>query len=440
MSFNKFNKSIFERRRNRFFQSLPDNSIAVILNNNHYIRSNDVEYKFKPNSDFYYMTGFEEPNSLCILKKQSKKCSFVLFLQPSDKEKEVWSGKRVGLIKAKSIYGADEAFDYNCFKDKLKSFLTGFENIYYSFGKNLKLDSSVSAVCEDLKRLNRSGVRAPKCFFDPRDIIHKMRLIKDRDELENMRMAAQISSSAHIEAMKIVRPGMNEYELEAIIEYIFRSSGASGAAYPSIVGSGENSIILHYIENNKKIKNGDLILIDAGCEYKNYASDLTRTFPVAKKFTSAQKDLYEIVLESQLKSIEEIKPGKRFIDAHTVALNVIIEGLKELKLLKGSVEKIIKLGEYKKFYMHKTGHWLGLDVHDAGPYVDKKGKSIKLLPGMVTTVEPGLYISSDLENIPKEFKGIGIRIEDDVLVTSSGNEILTKNTPKTIEEIEDIRA
>lgn len=416
--------STFLRRRKEFIKHLEENSLVIIPNKPISIRSNDVEYKFKPDSDFYYLTGFEEPNSICVLKKEKRSFSFILFVEPKDKEKEIWTGKRAGTSGAKSIYKADEAFLISEFNNELKKIAQGVEHIYYPLGKCSKLDLTIT------------NIKSQKNILDPREILHKMRLIKDTEEINCIKKAAEISKDAHILAMAYAKAGMYEYELEAIIEYKFRTNGANGPAYPSIVGSGRNSTILHYIRNNKKIQKNDLILIDAGCEYNYYASDLTRTFPVSKKFSSVQRDLYQIVFEAQAKAINLIKPGKHFIDSYNKAVVVLVEGLKELKLLKGSTEKIIKKGEYKKFFMHRLGHWLGLDVHDAGPYIDKKGNSIKLAPGMVMTVEPGIYISNDLEDVPKRFRGIGIRIEDDVLVTKEGNKVLTSGTPKTIEEIE----
>lgn len=433
----KNNYLIYSKRRERLFKELPENSISIIPNKNLSIRSNDVEYKFKSDPDFFYLTGFEEPNSICILKKDKRSFTYILFVEEKNREKEIWTGKRAGTIGAKSIYKANTAYPICEFEKSLKSLIQGSEHIYYPIGKCKDLDLRITNIINELKKSSRAGIKTPKEISDPRDIIHRMRLIKDPYEIELMETAAQISRSAHILAMLNAKPNIYEYEIEAIIEYQFRSLGASAPAYSSIVGSGKNCTILHYIENNKKIKNGELILIDAGCEYKNYASDITRTFPANKKFTSVQKDLYEIVLEAQLRSIDEVKPGKRFTDAHEKSVKVIIEGLKELKLLKGSTEKIIEKGEYKKFYMHKTGHWLGLDVHDAGPYIDEKGNPIKLKPGMVTTVEPGLYINDD-ESVPSAFKGIGIRIEDDVLVTDKGNRVLSAGTPKTVKEIEEL--
>ena len=435
---NKFNNMIFEKRRGKVVNKLPENSIFIIPNKSLSIRSNDVEYKFRAGSNFYYLTGFEEPNSICVLKKDKRNFTYILFVEPKDKEKEIWTGKRAGKEGAKQIYKADESYLFQEFENKLKGFISNTEHVYFPIEQNKKLESKITNIINELKNSNQSGIKSPKDISDSRDIIHEMRLIKDSHEIEYLSQAAKISKDAHILAMAYTKPKMYEYELEAIIEYRFRTLGASGPAYPSIVGSGINSTILHYIKNDKIIQKNDLILIDAGCEYNYYASDVTRTFPANKKFTPEQKAVYEIVLEAQLKAIEQIKPGKRFIDSHNKAVYILVKGLKELGLLKGSTEKIIKKGEYKKFFMHKLGHWLGLDVHDAGPYTDKKGNPIKLAPGMVMTVEPGIYISNSAD-IPKRFRGIGVRIEDDVLVTKSGNRILTAGTPKTIDEIEAFR-
>ncbi len=435
----KKTQNIFEQRRNFFLSQLPDNSIVIILNKSHTIKSNDVEYRFKPETNFYYLTGFEEPNSACLLIKERKSTSYILFVEPKDPDKEIWTGKRTGITGAKTVFRADEAYNISEFYTCLRKFIEGKTNIYHALGINKELDNRISALIDSIRKSSRSGAKSPDAVLDPLKIIHKMRLIKDVYEIQCIEKAIDISKSAHIQALAISKPGMYEYELEAVIEYKFRSQGASGPAYSSIVGSGKNSTTLHYTDNNKKIKKEDLILIDAGCEYENYASDITRTFPVTKKFTSVQKDIYELVLEAQLKAIEEIKPGKRFIDSYNKSVLVLVRGLKELGLLKGSVQEIIKKGKYRKFFMHKLSHWLGLDVHDAGPYIDEKENSIKLLPGMIMTVEPGIYISDSLDGVSKSFKGIGIRIEDDVLVTKSGNKVLSDGIPKTIEEIEAYR-
>lgn len=427
--------STYANRRREFVSSLPEHSLAVIANKELSIRSNDVEYRFKPDSDFYYLTGFEEPNSVCVLKKEKRGFVYILFVEAKDKDKEIWTGKRAGIQGAKTIYRADEAYLISEFNDRLKKIVQNTEHIYFPLGKNKNLDSVITSLVNELSTSNRSTTKAPKSISDPRNIIHAMRLVKDKYEISCIQNAANISKDAHILAMAYARSGMFEYELEALLEYKFRSNGGVGPAYPSIVGSGKNSTILHYTKNNKKIQKNDLILIDAGCEFNYYASDLTRTFPVGKKFTGVQKDIYQIVLEAQDLAIKQIKPGKRFIDSYDKAVLALVRGLKELKLLKGSVSEIIKKGKYKKFFMHKLGHWLGLDVHDAGPYIDSNGNSIKLKEGMVMTVEPGIYISSD-SDVPERFHGIGVRIEDDILVTKNGNKILTGGTPKLIDEIE----
>ncbi len=426
----------FVRRRKEFFSKMPEKSLLILHNKQLSIRSNDVEYKFKPDSDFYYMTGFDEPNSICVLKKENRKSYYILFVEGREKEKEIWTGKKYGLEGAKGIFKADKACLIENFMNELKNLISNVDYVYYPFGKCKELDLKITGVINDVRKSNRTGLKAAKALLDPREIIHEMRLVKDRDEIDCVKKAAEISVGAHTLTMAYAKSGIYEYELEALIEYKFRMSGAGGPAYPSIVGSGKNATILHYINNSRKIQKQDLILVDAGSEYGYYASDLTRTYPENKKFNSVQRDLYEIVLESQIKSIAKVKPGKKFIDSYNVAVKVLVEGLRELGLLKGSVEEIIKKGKYRKFFMHKLGHWLGLDVHDAGPYVNAKGDSIKLVPGMIMTVEPGIYISSDMEDVPSKFHGIGIRIEDDVLVTESGNKVLTEGAPKTIKEIE----
>lgn len=426
----------FLKRRKSFLGSIPDNSIVIIPNKGISIRSNDVEYKFKPDSDFFYLTGFDEPNSICVLRKEKRSSFYYLFIEGSSKEKETWIGKKATLETARTRYNADKSFLVVEFENVLKKLIQGVEYIYFPFGANKNIDSKITEIFVDARKSIRSGVKIPKAINDPREIIHNMRLIKDNYELSCITAAANITRNAHILAMATSRAGMYEYELEALIEYKFRTGGAAGVSYPTIVGSGNNSTILHYTKNSRKIKRNDLILIDAGCEFDNYSSDLTRTYPENKKFNSIQKDLYQLVLESQIKAIGEVKPGKRFLDSYNKAVYVLVEGLKALRLLKGSTFEIIKKEKYKKFFMHKIGHWLGLDVHDAGPYINKNGESIKLVPGMVMTVEPGIYISNTLSDVPSKFLGLGMRIEDDVLVTKTGNRVLTGSVPKFIHEIE----
>lgn len=432
--------NIFVNRRKAFISRLPQNTVAIIPNNSISFRSNDVEYRYRCDSDFYYLTGFDEPNSICVLKKDKKSFTYYLFVEGNDKEKEIWIGKRVGTEGAKTHFKADKSFLIKEFNDKIKKISSGVEYIFFPVGKNKELDITMITLINDSKRSNRAALRTPKMISDPRDIIHKMRLIKNEHEIDCIKNAIDVSQMAHISAMACVKAGMFEYEIESLIEYQFRVLGGIGPAYPSIVGSGKNSTILHYINNNKKIQEGELILIDAGCEYDYYVSDITRTFPAGKKFTPVQKDIYQIVLDAQIKAIDEMKPGKRFIDSYNKAVRVISEGLKELKLLKGSISEIIEREKYKKFFMHKLSHWLGLDVHDAGPYIDDDGSVIKLKSGMVLTVEPGIYISNNDMDVPAMFRGIGVRIEDDMLITKDGNKILTSGIPKSIQEIETIRS
>lgn len=428
--------SYYLKRRKNFLGKLPDNSIVVIPNKPISIRSNDVAYKFRPDSDFFYLTGFDEPNSICLFKKERRSSFYYLFIEGADREKEIWIGKKASLQSAKKIYGADKTFLTSDFENIFKKLIQGVEYIHFPFGISKTMDSIITEAFAEARKSIRSGVKIPKAINDPRDIIHKMRLVKDSYEISCILNAANISKSAHILVMASSKAGMYEYELEGLIEYHFRMLGSNGPAYPSIVGSGTNSTILHYSENSRKIKKNDLILIDAGCEFKNYASDLTRTYPENKKFNTVQKDLYQIVLEAQIKAIEKVKPGEKFLDSYNKAVHVIVEGLKGLKLLRGSTSEIIKKRKYKKFFMHRIGHWLGLDVHDAGPYIDEKGNSIKLVPNMVMTVEPGVYIPDYVTDVPKEFLGLGIRIEDDVLVTKTSNRVITSDVPKFIHEIE----
>lgn len=434
----KFDFIIFAKRRKKFIEELRDNSVVIIPNKSFSLRTHDTEYKFKPDSDFYYLTGFKEPDSICVLKKEKSGFRFILFVKPRNKEKEIWVGKSSGIQGAKSIFKADEAYPLFEFDKKLTDFISNSNFVYIPFGENEDLDLKVIKIIGGLKNDNRRIKKTPQALLDPRDITHKMRLIKDPFELALMQEAADITKEAHIKAISSVEPGMFEYELEAMIEHEFRKAGGDSPAYSTIVGSGKNATTLHYIDNDRKIKKNDLVLIDAGCEIGGYAADVTRTFPARHKFSTPQKEIYEIVLEAQTKAIDKVKSGKIYTDFHNKAVSVIVDGLKELSLLKGSKDEIIEKERYKKFYMHGTGHWLGLEVHDSGPYYDNKGKSIKLEPGMVLTVEPGIYIPANLDHVPKCYRGIGIRIEDDVLVTKDGNKVLTSGIPKTVNEIEEI--
>ncbi|HTY56283.1 MAG TPA: aminopeptidase P N-terminal domain-containing protein [Candidatus Binataceae bacterium] len=429
---------MFRDRRKRFCDALAG-SVAVLASAPVSVRSNDVDYVYRQDSDFYYLTGFAEPESVAVFAPGHKDGEYVLFVRPRDKERETWTGRRAGIEGALTDYGADKAYAVEELDRVLPRYLEAYERVYYHLGANEKMNSRMIDL---MRRYQAIGPRvdvAPSALLDPRDIIHEMRLFKQPAELDLMRRAAAISSQAHARAMSEARGGMMEWAIEAAVDYTFRSQGAAGPAYPSIVASGPNATILHYVTNDRALQQGELMMIDAGCEYDYYASDISRTFPIAARFNSVQRELYQIVLESQLKAIDSVKPGVRVDQVHETALRVLVDGMRAMKLLQGSTDEIVAARTYHRFYMHRTSHWLGMDVHDVGRY-RKGGESRPLEPGMVLTVEPGLYISADDESAPKEMRGIGIRIEDDVLVTAEGHEVLTAAAPKQITDIEALTA
>jgi Xaa-Pro aminopeptidase len=405
------------------------------------VMHNDVEYVYRQDSDFYYLTGFNEPQAVAVLAPHHQEHRFVLFVQPKDKEKEVWSGYLCGVEAAKEIYGADEAYPINELDEKLPQYLEKADRLYYHFGRDRTFNDKILHHYQSLLRTYPKRGTGPIAIEDTSTVLFGMRLIKSDAELQLMRKAVEIAVEAHNHAMKITAPGRYEYEIEAEIEHLFRLRGGMGPAYPSIVASGKNACVLHYIENNCQIQEHDLLLIDAGCAYQYYNSDITRTFPASGKFTPEQKILYELVLEAQKQAIAEVQPGNSFHAPHNKAVRILTEGLVELGLLKGEIDKLIEEEKYKPFYMHRTSHWLGLDVHDAGVY--QYGENPQLLqPGQVLTIEPGLYIvpdtkpAEDQPEIDPRWVGIGIRIEDDVLVTSNGHEVLTAGVPKEIKDVE----
>jgi Xaa-Pro aminopeptidase len=422
-----------------FIKRMTPDSVAIIASAHEATRSNDTHYRYRQDSDFYYLTGFDEPEAIAVIAP-AKEQPYTLFVRPRDPEREVWDGRRAGVEGAKGEYGADEAFPINEFAEKLGDFLNGANSLYYRIGNgNADLDEIVVNRIRRMRALERRGVRSPEAIIDTGTIIHELRLFKSDDEIELMQRAADIASEGHIAAMKAARAGMKEYEIEALIEYTFRKNGASAPAYTSIVGGGANATVLHYINNDATLQDGDLLLIDAGAEYRGYASDITRTFPVNGRFTAAQRDIYDLVLEAQLACIEMVRPGSRPQEINKRSVEVLTAGMIRLGLLKGDQETIIKEEKYKQFYMHTIGHFLGLDVHDVGRY-HIKDESRPLEPGMVMTVEPGLYISPATKDIPEKYLGIGVRIEDDVLVTEDGNRILSSKAPKQVEEIEALMA
>lgn len=405
------------------------------------VMHNDVEYAFRQDSDFFYLTGFNEPEAVAILAPHHPEHQFVLFVQPKEREKEVWTGYRCGVENAKELFGADEAYPIAELDEKLPQYLEKAERIYYHLGRDRAFNDTILRHWQQLLRTYPKRGTGPIAIEDSGSILHSMRLIKSQEELELMRQAAAISVEAHNYAREITQPGRYEYEIQAEMERIFRIRGGMGSAYPSIVASGANACVLHYIENNRQMQNNELLLIDAGCVYGYYNADITRTFPVGGKFTSEQKALYEIVLEAQMQAIAQVQPGNPYNLIHDTAVRVLTEGLVALGILKGEIDKLIEEEKYKPFYMHRTGHWLGLDVHDVGVY--QYGDNPQLLqPGQVLTVEPGLYIVPDTQpaedqpEIDPRWSGIGIRIEDDILVTATGYEVLTAGVPKAVAEIE----
>jgi Xaa-Pro aminopeptidase len=401
----------------------------------------DVEYVYRQNSDFYYLTGFNEPEAVAVFAPHHEEHRFILFVQPKDPEKETWTGYRCGVENAKALYGADEAYPITELAEKLPQYLVNADRIYYHLGTDRDFNQQILALWQRLLAGYQKKGQVPTAIADTMPITHPMRLVKSSAEIEMMRQATAISAKAHNRAREFARPGVYEYQVEAEIEHTFRLEGAIGAAYPSIVASGANACVLHYIENNRQMQDNELLLIDAGCSYGYYNGDITRTFPVGGKFTPEQKTLYELVLAAQLAAIEQVQPGKPYNEFHDAAVNVLVEGLMDLGLLQGDKEEIIKEEKYKPFYMHRTGHWLGLDVHDAGAYKHNAETWQNLQPGHIVTVEPGIYISPAIKpaegqpEIPDCWKGIGIRIEDDVLVTANGHDILTADVPKSVAAI-----
>src|SRR5579875_4102978 len=410
-----------------------EDGVAVLPSAPVSVRSNDVEYIYRQDNDFYYLTGFAEPESVAVFAPGNPDGEFILFVRPRDREREIWTGRRAGVEGAVADFGADRAYQIDELDRVLPEILARVEKIYYPLGNNEPMNQRMVGWLRQCQAMRpRSGAGA-NSLLDPREILHEMRLFKEPEELEVMRRAIAISNLAHQRAMREARGGKGEWTVEAAIEYTFRSEGAAGPSYPSIVASGPNATILHYIHNDREMRRGELLLIDAGCEYDFYASDITRTFPVAARFNATQRALYELVLEAQLKAIKSIKPGVTFDVPHETAVRVLVDGMRHLKLLDGSTDELIGSAAYRRFYMHRTSHWLGMDVHDVGLY-RVGGETRKLEPGMVLTVEPGIYICADDAEAPAEMRGIGIRIEDDVLVTADGYEVMSAEIPKRVED------
>ena len=427
------------KKRRREVMDLMGSGVAIIPTGPIRKRNGDVEYPFRADSDFYYLTHFPEPEAVAVLVPGREHGEFILFCREKNKKKEIWEGLRTGLEGARSIYGADDSFPYEDIDDILPGLLENRDKVFCIMGRYPNFDSKLMAWVNEVRDKSRAGVNAPGEFVDFSHILHEMRLFKRPEEIRLMKQAATVSSKAHKRAMQAVRPGMFEYEVEAELLYEFKKGGSAFPAYTPIVAGGSNACILHYTENNTKLNDGDLLLIDAGAEIDGYAAEISRTFPVNGKFSGEQRALYELVLSTQYAAIEEVKSGNHWNHPHERAINVLTEGLVDLKILKGEVSGLIEQEAYKPFFMHRTGHWLGMDVHDVGDY--KLAETWRLLePNMVTTVEPGLYIAANSKGVDKRWWNIGIRIEDDVLITRDGNEVLSKDIPKEIDDIEALMA
>jgi Xaa-Pro aminopeptidase len=425
---------VFQRRRERLMQYM-NGGVAILPTAPVRVRNRDVHYAYRPDSDFYYLTHFPEPEAVAVIVPGREHGQYILFCRERNAEREIWDGRRAGLEGARETYGADDAFPIEDIDDILPGLLENREKVFYSMGRYREFDAQLMNWVNEVRDKNRNGVHAPGEFVDLNHLLHEMRLYKGAEEVRVMKRAARVSSAAHRRAMQVCKPGMMEYELEAELLYEFKKGGSPYPAYPAIVGGGANGCILHYTENNSELRDGDLVLIDAGAEMDSYAADITRTFPVNGKFSGEQRALYDVVLAAQDAAIDKVKAGNHWNEPHEGAVRVLTQGLKDLGLLTGDVSGHIENGDYRRFYMHRTGHWLGMDVHDVGDYkVDDVWRLLE--PGMVLTVEPGLYIAGGAADIDERWWNIGIRIEDDVLITREGNEVLSREAPKRPDEIE----
>jgi len=470
-----FDPAPFVERRQRFAAAIGD-ALAIVPGARELRRNGDVNYEFRQASDFFFLTGFDEPDAVAVFNPADAKERFVLFVRPRDREMEIWTGRRAGVEGAIAAYGADAAYTIDRLDEKLREYMVDRPVVFYRLGSGA-FDGRVTRLVADLRAARARGHAAPVRIEDPGPTLHELRLRRSPAELLRHRRACEISREAHAEAMRYARPGLYEYQVQAALEYVFRVNGSPRNGYPSIVASGPNACILHYSENNRRMEDGDLLLIDAGCEWGYHSADITRTFPVNGRFTVAQRAVYEIVLRAQLAGIAAARPGNRYEAIHEAARRVLAEGLVALGALPRGVEESLAMHHYREFYMHGTGHWLGMDVHDVGDYkIDRKSRVLE--PGMVLTVEPGLYFDPDRETVtyhlrefsedemwerrlrfgaaaakkmedeekakvgtvvhpvPRELRGIGIRIEDDVLITPDGCDVLTAGTPKTVDEVE----
>ena len=428
-----------KQNREAFIEKMGPGGVAIFASNPPARWNHDTEYLYRPDPNFYYLTGFEEPESICVIAPEHPKHQYILFVRPKNKQAEIWNGKRVGVRDAQRRYGADKAYPIEKFDEKIGEYLQDAERLYYTLGSNEDVDSEMLTRFTSAVKSKVRGGKGIDTLVDPSPILSEMRLIKNETELERMRMATEITVAGHVAAMKAVRPGLYEYQLESLVESTFRMNGAGGAAFPTIVASGENATTLHYTTNACEIEDGNLVLLDAGAEYNRYCGDVTRTFPANGTFTEAQREIYQIVLDAHYAIIDGIRPGVSIDEPHQKSIELLTEGMLSLGLLKKKkkkIEKLIEDGAYRKFYMYRIGHMIGLDVHDVNCVRDANGDYKTFQPGMIITIEPGLYVAEGTKSVPSKYLGIGVRIEDDILVTESGNENLTSGVPKEIEEVE----
>ena len=427
-----------KQNRKAFIEKMGPGGVAIFASAPPAMWNHDTEYNYRPDPNFYYLTGFEEPESICVIAPDHPKHQYILFVRPKDRQAEIWNGKRVGVKNARRHYGADKAYSIEKFSEKIGKYLQGAERLYYTLGSNQDVDTEILA---RFTQSVRSRIRSGKGFdtlVDPSPILSELRLIKNETEQQRLRLATEITVAGHVAAMKAIRPGLYEYELEALVDSTFRMNGANGPAFPTIVASGGNATTLHYTTNDCRIEDNTLVLIDAGAEYERYSGDVTRTFPANGTFTDAQREIYQLVLEAENAIIDCIRPGVSIDEPHQKSIELLTEGMLSLGLLKGKAKQLIEKEKYRKFYMYRVGHMLGLDVHDVNCVHESSGDFKTFQPGMVMTIEPGLYVAEDRGNVPPAYLGIGVRIEDDILVTETGCEVLTNGVPKEIDEVEDL--
>jgi Xaa-Pro aminopeptidase len=428
----------FERRRTQLMRIIGEDGIAILPAAPVRQRNNDVEYNYRQDSDFFYLTGLNEPDAVAVLIPGRAAAQYILFLRDRDPQREIWDGKRAGPAGAVADFGADDAFPIDDIDDILPGLLEKRSRVFYTMGLNQEFDHHVVSWVNTLRGQARTGTRPPQEFVSLDHVLHDMRLFKSRAEVSLMRRSGQIAAGAHVRAMRFCQPGRMEYEVMAELLHEFNRHGADISYHP-IVGAGPNSCVLHYRDNNARMNDGDLLLVDAGCEFGYYASDITRTYPVGGRYTDAQRAVYDVVLEAQRAAIAKVKPGNHWNEPHDAAVRAITLGLKRIGLLKGSLTSLIRSGAYRAFFMHRTGHWLGMDVHDVGDY--KVGDEWRVFePGMALTVEPGIYIAAGTRGVPKKFWNVGVRIEDDVVVTRNGCDVLTDGVPKEADQIEALMA